>query len=81
MSHDLSWAEDANCRGTDPEAFFPISDRPDLAKVALRICRDCPVKAPCLRWALNNETGGIWGGHTEIQRKHLRRTQGMDAAA
>lgn len=45
------WRDDAACSGIDPEVFFPVSA--GLGQVAAvnrakAICRECPVKAPCL---------------------------------
>ncbi|HEX6522969.1 MAG TPA: WhiB family transcriptional regulator [Streptosporangiaceae bacterium] len=71
------WRDDAACRNLDPDLFFPISTRgaalPQI-QAATRVCRRCPVRLACLRWAL--ETGqdaGIWGGLTEEERRRLRR--------
>jgi WhiB family redox-sensing transcriptional regulator len=42
--------------------------------MAKLICRDCPVRAICLDWALaNGQEAGIWGGLTEDQRRRLHR--------
>jgi WhiB family redox-sensing transcriptional regulator len=71
------WTERAACRapGTDPEVFFPASDTPPPAQLsaARQICARCPVKAPCLEWALRNgEPAGIWAGTTPAERRFLR---------
>jgi WhiB family redox-sensing transcriptional regulator len=77
---DLTWQEAALCQETDPELFF--SDQAADTAAALRLCRGCPSRQPCLLFALDREIRvGVWGGHTEIQRKALRRTRGMDAVA
>jgi WhiB family transcriptional regulator, redox-sensing transcriptional regulator len=71
------WQDLAACRGTDTDRFFPISYKGRSAAdidVAVRICRSCPVRQPCLAYALSTaQTYGIWGGTTERQRKLLRR--------
>lgn len=39
---------------------------------ALAICATCPVKDPCLRYALSMRlTDGVWGGATEAQRRTM----------
>ena len=71
------WTERAACRapGVDPEVFFPASDNPPLAQLsaAREICARCPVRAPCLEWALcTGEAAGIWAGTTPAERRFLR---------
>jgi WhiB family redox-sensing transcriptional regulator len=72
-----SWWGVAACRESDPELFFPISATPALAVDVARakaICASCPVRLPCLRYALDNrQEQGIWGGLTEGERQLLRR--------
>lgn len=39
---------------------------------AKEICRTCPVKAPCLDYAIRiREHHGIWGGLSEAERRNL----------
>ncbi len=72
------WRELAACRGTDLEVFFP--GRGESAGPARRICARCPVREPCLDYALSNRiTHGIWGGLAERDRRALR-TRYLDAA-
>jgi WhiB family redox-sensing transcriptional regulator len=69
-----AWRDDALCRETDPEAFYP--DRGESAQEALSVCRRCPVTAECLAFALaHDERFGVWGGTTEADRQRLRRLQ------
>src|SRR4051794_30078434 len=74
-----SWHDEAACRHEDPELFFPIGTTgPAILQVeeAREVCRGCPVKEPCLQWAL--ECGvdhGVWGGLTEDERRSFRRRQ------
>lgn len=74
-----AWQHHAACRDEDlPDIFFPTSERGDgwqaVIDDATAICRRCPVTSQCLTWALDqNITDGIWGGHTESQRRTLRR--------
>lgn len=66
------WQEFAQCRGRDPEIFYPQRGVPTASAKAL--CRECPVKVECLEHALvNEERFGIWGGLSERERKKLHR--------
>lgn len=65
------------CR-EDPELFFPHSIR-DVAQItaAKRVCAVCPVRRPCLAYALTHPVHGIWGGATESERRSLQRAHGL----
>lgn len=71
------WRADAACLHADPDLFFPIGTAgPGSRQVdkARRVCHSCPVRHPCLTWALDEGiTSGIWGGTTEEERRALRR--------
>ena len=65
------WRELAACRGADLGLFFP--GRGESAEPARRVCARCPVREPCLDYALRHGiTHGIWGGLTERDRRTLR---------
>jgi WhiB family transcriptional regulator, redox-sensing transcriptional regulator len=65
------WRELAACRGTDLEVFFP--GRGESAGPARQVCAACPVRQPCLDYAITNRiTHGIWGGLTERERRTLQ---------
>lgn len=72
---DVDWSA-AACRDSDPELFFPIGDGAPARRHIQRakaVCARCRVSAQCLEWAV--ATGvpeGIWGGHTERERRMLR---------
>ena len=71
------WRHRAACRDLDPELFFPLgtSDASLLQiDAAKRICRTCPVREPCMQWALNTGDAGVWGGTTEAERRKHRRS-------
>lgn len=74
---DSSWMADANCRGMDPDVFFPSrSDSPATIEAVLSVCQSCTVQDRCLSWALHlNERDGIWGNTTGRQRRRLRGEQ------
>jgi WhiB family redox-sensing transcriptional regulator len=65
------WRDRAACRGADLEVFFPGRGEP--AEPARRICAACPVRQPCLEFALSHGiVHGIWGGLAERDRRALR---------
>jgi len=65
------WRELAACRSTDLEVFFP--GRGESAGPARQVCAVCPVRQPCLDYAITNRiTHGIWGGLTERERRALQ---------
>jgi WhiB family redox-sensing transcriptional regulator len=74
--HD-DWRDVAACRDTSPDLFFPVGTTgPALEQIeqAKAVCRQCPVSAPCLEFALvTNQDSGVWGGTSEEERRKLRR--------
>jgi WhiB family transcriptional regulator, redox-sensing transcriptional regulator len=71
---NTSWREFARCRGVDPEVFYPVSDDEEAADEAKAICALCPVREPCLEFALSTrEKNGVWGGLTERERRRVLR--------
>jgi WhiB family redox-sensing transcriptional regulator len=59
------WRELAACHGADLNLFF--------AEPARQVCAACPVRQPCLDYAITNRIAyGIWGGLTERERRALR---------
>ena len=72
------WRQHAACRGADPEMFFPPPLGANLAPLMRRIralCDPCPVRADCLRFALDVEGDarqknrhGIFAATTPRQR-------------
>jgi WhiB family redox-sensing transcriptional regulator len=56
----------------DPAVFFP-NDGIGV-QVAQRTCAECPVKTPCLEYALVNRVDhGVWGGTSERERRRILR--------
>lgn len=75
---DTSWRSSASCKDTDPDLFFPIGTT-GLAitqiEEAKQVCFNCAAQFPCLEFALrSNQDSGVWGGTSEEERRHLRRT-------
>ena len=66
-----SWRDRAACRGADPDLFFP--ERGESAESARRVCARCPVREPCLDYAVTNRiVHGVWGGLTGWERRALQ---------
>jgi WhiB family redox-sensing transcriptional regulator len=75
----LAWRQLANCRGVDPELFFP--ERGEPAADAKAVCLGCVVRTECLEHALAHERFGIWGGTSERERRDIRRQRRRAVAA
>ena len=72
-----SWRESAACRFLETDLFFPIG-KTGLAVAEIQrakaVCADCPVRQPCLTFALDTHQGyGIWGGYDEDERRVMLR--------
>ena len=77
---DVDWMKKGRCRDIAPSVFFP-SDGVGV-DVARAICADCPVKAPCLEYALENKIDhGVWGGASERERRRIARRRRLEAAS
>jgi len=74
MRDPMAWKHQAACRGLDPEVFFP--DEEEAGDADNAICIRCPVRQPCLEWALaSREKQGVWGGLDEEERREIRRAR------
>lgn len=69
----------AACSGDMGALFYPPvrSERRSVKAArelrAKKVCATCPVRVECLEQALDvGERYGIWGGLTDIERRHLR---------
>ena len=76
------WQLEAACRGADATLFFApnyFEKREEKAArevQAKRICAACPVREPCLGYALGSrDPHGIWGGLNELERRRLLRSR------
>jgi WhiB family redox-sensing transcriptional regulator len=75
-----NWMGQGNCRDHSPSTFFP-SDGVGV-EVARRICATCPVRGPCLEYALRNRVDhGVWGGTSERERRRIARQRRLARAA
>ncbi len=70
------WRDEGLCLQVGPDRFFPkVGFKAAPAKA---ICAQCPVRQPCLDFALSLpqvEDRGIFGGTTERERWVLRRAE------
>lgn len=78
------WQFDAACRGEDTALFFAPSyfEKPDEKRArearAKAICDRCPVREPCLDYALRiREPHGVWGGLNEQERRQVLRERSL----
>ena len=71
------WRFQASCRSVDPDLFFPVGATGmalEQIESAKEVCTLCPVREPCLDYALvTNQDSGVWGGTSEDERRSLRR--------
>lgn len=69
-----TWMDDASCAQIAPDDWFP--EKGELSKEVRRICAACPVRLQCLEYALRNEEQfGIWGGHSAVELRKLRKVR------
>lgn len=64
----LDWHDQAACRNSDPELWFP--EQGDGTAPAKALCRACPVREQCLLAAITGPVAeyGIWGGFADHSR-------------
>jgi len=71
------WRNQAACRDTDPDLFFPIGTTGSALEQiasAKAVCGQCGAQSACLDFALaTNQESGIWGGTSEEERRKLRK--------
>lgn len=77
--NDEAWMRSAECRGVDPNLFFPeVGER---TTDAVAVCDRCPVRVACLEYALDHGIKtGIWGGLGERKRRRIARERAAVAS-
>jgi len=74
---DRRWRGLAACADMEPSVFFPVGTTGSAVQQIARakaICHRCPVRLACLQYALvSHQEDGVWGGHSEEERRELRR--------
>jgi WhiB family redox-sensing transcriptional regulator len=84
-NNDTIKFENALCKYTDPEIFFPTTTGNQQAehlnesnRTAIKICKSCEHEVECAAYALvRPRLYGIWGGLTNTDRKRMRRKYGI----
>ena len=71
---NVDWTN-ANCIGTDVEAFYP--DKGENAREAVAVCRRCEIVNECFEYGLKRELHGVWGGTLPAERRLHRSRRGM----
>jgi WhiB family redox-sensing transcriptional regulator len=81
---DERWQLDAACRGPDASLFFAPNyferreEKDGREAKAKAICARCPVREPCLGYALaTGERHGVWGGLNEFERRQVLRRRSL----
>ena len=71
-----TWREDAACRDSDPDLFFPVGTTGgavEETRAAIALCLRCPVREQCLEFAMvTNQRDGVWGATSEEDRRRMR---------
>jgi WhiB family transcriptional regulator, redox-sensing transcriptional regulator len=71
-SLDLTWSDQAACRGAGDLFFPPFAERPQSRvkreAAARDICSQCSVQGACRSYGRINREYGIWGGENEEER-------------
>lgn len=78
---DMSWVDEGLCAQTDPDAWHPEGEGATLSP-AKRICKRCPVRRPCLEFALAEGLiyDGVWGGLSPRERQAIYKERRASAA-
>lgn len=78
MTMETTWMARGNCASEPPSLFFP-SDGIGV-QVAQQVCEGCPVRTPCLEYALANSIEhGVWGGCSERERRRIKKRRRLAA--
>lgn len=75
VTPDGNWREEGACWGSYDIGWMDVDNSLHVPPDLNETCASCPVRAPCLEYAMAAEIrGGIWGGTTARQRRNLRKT-------
>lgn len=70
-NNPFSWQDQGECVGKDPQIFFQDERDGSYSREAYKaICAVCPVQAECLNTAILYNFDGVWGGTTDVERRH-----------
>lgn len=78
-----NFGERAVCTQVEPELFFPesMSEWEASKDWISQICGACPLKEPCLEYALAVKVSGVWAGTNEAERKAIRKARKIQPAS
>lgn len=74
----VNWRSRGLCVGNPKPFFEEMPGRrglgsPEVWAEAKAICKHCPIRKPCLQYALDNHIQhGVWGGLSDRERRKLR---------
>ncbi len=77
IEQNLSWMDDAACRGKPSDIFFPTKGYNGLNQQAADICAACPVIDACRTYAdtLPWNEPGIYAGESHRERRNRKERQ------
>lgn len=59
----MKWFDQAHCKGMPLSWYFEdYEDDKEIAEQVDQICFDCPVRKECLKWAVDSNSTGVFGG-------------------
>lgn len=72
---EQDWHEQAACRNSNSEQFFPGQGSTKVLKMAQTICSECVVTEECADYAINRPEIqlGVWGGTVDRERRAIRK--------
>lgn len=56
----------------DPEKFLPTEQETAKERTAKAICQGCPIRRPCLEYAIMTDSIGIWAGSNYSERQLMQ---------
>ena len=72
-SQGLAWTDEAECKGLDRELFFDIYEQnPKKAAEVDELCFTCPVRLECLKFGVDTNGTGCFGGTYLILGKYSK---------
>lgn len=61
------------CFGADDDTWYPLDGDVKAIKYAVDVCRMCPVREICEKYALDaDEPAGVWGAATHRDRVRMK---------
>lgn len=79
----FEWLDEGLCRQVDADVFFPEANGKTKAeRIAIKVCRRCPVLAECTDYVLTCEAPvfGVWGAMHQHEIGALRYEAGLAVA-